>query len=432
MIPMKTIRQYAGAFAPLVLALVLLAGCGDDAPVDPGPGPGTDDGSPTEPAGRKDSIRYEVEWKPGTRILDASDMARAQSIDSTRKTFRFTVGDPTIDSLKQGDVVVFGSYALRKVRSVSVSGGVKTVLTDTAAITDAIRNADITWDYGVRFDPSVMRRHPRFAKGARNAAADTFGVQLEKGDYEYGVAIKLLTDRARINVRALKKVGGSKLAEFRADAVIYKFRALGAVKIREGRLIEYDARNEYASGDVTLSIAAAGSGNDIGIEVELPMLVLPIPQMPILQFEVKTLVVLNASVPPDGSSLIKARFKYDVDGGFSYVDGKQVQSIAQLRGEEVIKENEPRTGASSPVAVSWGLALPKLELKFLDTPIGWVQTAYLIGGDYTPHFPACQQAKAQFIGAAGYGVGAFGFTLASGSKTLWQKEHIFLKTGNCP
>ena len=419
----------AGQLLLLILLFAVQAGCSSDEPVGPGDNNG---GGPTEPAGRKDSVRFDVEWQPNARVLDTDDMSRVQSIDSVRKTFRFTTGDPTIDSIRQGDVVIFGDYALRKVRSVSVSGNVKTVLTDTVAITDAIKNGDITWDYGVRFDPATVQRHPKFGKGSRAAAADTFGVQLEKGDYEYAVGIKLLTDRMNVNLRALKKIGGSKLAEFRAEGVIYKFRALGKVMIRNGRLIEYDARNEYAAGDVTLSINVAGSGNDIGIEVEIPMLVLPVPQMPVFKFEVKTLVVLNAVVPGDGSSLVKARFKYDVDGGFKYVDGQGVQSIAQLRGEEVTKANEPRTGASSPIAVSWGLALPKLELKFLDTPIGWVQTAYLIGGDYTPHFPACQQAKAQFIGAAGYGIGAFGFTLVSGSKTLWQKEHVFLKAGNCP
>lgn len=417
---------------PLLLipiALIVQSGCSSDAPTQP---TNTTTGNPTEPAGKKDSIRYEVEWQPNARVLDEQDMSRVQSVDSTSKTFRFTTGDPTIDAIKQGDIVIFGNYALRKVRSVSVSGGIKQVLTDTCAITDAIKNCDISWDYGIRFDPALVRRHPRFGKSSGVTAADTFGVQLERGEYEYAIGIKLLTDRMNINLRALKKIGGGKLAEMRADGVIYKYRALGKVMIRDGKLMEYDARNEYAAGDLTLSINAAGSGSDIGIEVEIPMLIIPIPQMPVFVFEVKTLIVMNASVPGDGSSLIKARFKYDVDGGFHYVNGGTVQSIAQLRGEEVTKQNEPRTGASSPIAISWGLALPKLELKFLDTPIGWIQSAYLIGGDYTPFFPPCQQAKAQFIGAAGYGIGAFGFTLISGSRTLWQKETVFLKTGQCP
>ncbi|MBC8146171.1 MAG: hypothetical protein H7X80_11355 [bacterium] len=359
-------------------------------------------------------------------------MQKIESIDSAQKTFRFTTGNATIDNLKAGDVVIFGDYTFRKVRSVSSFGNIKTVQTDSCAITDAIKNCNINWDYGVRFDPNVIKRHPKFGKRSAVTAADTFGVQLEKGDYEYAVGIKLLTDRMNVNVRALKKLAGSKVAELRADAVIYKSRALGKILIENGKLMEFEARNDFAAGDVTLELAAAGSGRDIGIEVEIPMLVLPIPQMPVFTFEVKTLIVINANVPGDGSSLIKARFKYDVDGGFKYVNGTSVRSIAQLRGDEVTKQNEPRTGASSGVAISWGLALPKLELKFLDTPIGWVQTAYLIGGDYTPAFPACQRAKAQFIGAAGYGIGAFGFTLASGSTTLWQKEYVFLKTAQCP
>lgn len=412
---------------PLIAAASLM-GCSSDAPTEPAP----TGGGPTEPAGRTDSVRFDVQWQPNARVLDENVMSSVQSIDSLRKTFRFATGIPSVDSIRAGDVIVFGNYTLRKVRTVSVNSGVKTIYTDTCAITDAIRDGDIAWDLGIRFDPAHVRPHPQFGKAVRGSAPDTFGVQFERGDYEYAVGIKLLGDRMNIDIRALKKIHDAKVVELRAHGVIYRNRALGRVMIRNGRLMEFDARNDFSAGDLTLSINSAGSGDDLGIEFELPLLVIPIPQAPIFTFEAKTVFVINAVVPVDGSCLMKARFKYDADGGFKYVDGQNVQSIAQLRGDKVTKEGEPRTGASTPVGFNWGVGLPKLEVKLLGTPIAWVQNGFLIGGDFTPFFPPCQQARARFIGAAGYGIGAFGFTLASGSRTLWDKETVFLKTGQCP
>jgi hypothetical protein len=43
----------------------------------------------------------------------------------------------------------------------------------------------------------------------------------------------------------------------------------------------------------------------------------------------------------------------------------------------------------------------------------------------------CQQATTSFIGAAGYSLGLFNISLASGSQTLWQKNDTLLQAGSC-
>ena len=80
----------------------------------------------------------------------------------------------------------------------------------------------------------------------------------------------------------------------------------------------------------------------------------------------------------------------------------------------------------------FGIGFPRTGFSLTGTQTSvWIQPAYLIGGDYTM-IPACQQAKAQFIGSTGYGLGALGVSVASGTKVLWQKEKVFLKAGQCP
>ena len=62
----------------------------------------------------------------------------------------------------------------------------------------------------------------------------------------------------------------------------------------------------------------------------------------------------------------------------------------------------------------------------------WAQTAFLVGGSFTPFFPSCQTADAQFIGAAGYDFGILGFELATGSTTLFEIKKELLRAGDCP
>jgi len=431
MIPMKTIRQFAGAFAPLVLALVLLAGCGDDAPVSPDPG--TVGGGPTEPAGKKDSIRFDVEWSPNARLLDTNDVKTAVvSVDTASFIYTFRKGNAKVEGLKNGDILVLGDIALRKVKSVTDNGTTLVVRTDPAFITDAIVNGDISWDYGVRYDvKSVTNAFMKMGAKPTFIGGDTAGYQIKIGDYEYNFGMKFHPDWLKADIRLLKKIGNSKVLDNRLEGVLYKFRALGKVTIKDRKLIEFDARNDYVAGDLTLSLNAAGSGSSIGIESDFTLLKYPIPQIPFFTIKIKALVVMNGVIPPEGSCLMKAKFSYDVDQGFSYSTGGALPKML-VRREEFDKTGvEPRTGAAGAASLSFGLGFPRVELEFLNTRIAWIQPAYLLGGDYTA-MPACQQAKAQFIGSAGYGIGAFGITLASGSKTLWQKEKVLLKAGQCP
>lgn len=429
-------RHYGYSLLLLILPLfITVAGCTEEtAPTNPGPpDESTAPGTPTEPAGMRDSIRFDVQWSPDARLFDTNDVKTAVvSVDTASFVYTFRKGSAKVDGIRTGDVLVLGDIALRKVKSVTDNGTTLTVRTDRAYITDAIVDGDISWDYGVRYDvKSVTNAFMKMGAKPTFIGGDTAGYQIKIGDLEYNFGMKFHPDWLKADIRVLKKKGNTKILDNRLEGVLYKFRALGKVTIKDRKLIEFDARNDYVAGDLTLSLNAAGSGTNLGIESDFTLLKYPIPQIPFFTIKIKALVVMNGVIPPEGSCLMKAKFSYDVDQGFSYTTGGALPKMLVRREEFDKIGSDPRTGAASAASLSFGLGFPRVELEFLNTRIAWIQPAYLLGGDYTA-MPACQQAKAQFIGSAGYGIGAFGITLASGSKTLWQKEKVLLKAGQCP
>jgi hypothetical protein len=102
-----------------------------------------------------------------------------------------------------------------------------------------------------------------------------------------------------------------------------------------------------------------------------------------------------------------------------------------LPGNHSMDKKKAQTGASSAIGVNYGMAFPRLEIGIFDNiVVPYVQTSFLIGGDYT-FTPACQQAKSQFIGACGVNFKFLGFSY-NAKKTLWQEEKVLLKSGDCP
>jgi hypothetical protein len=150
----------------------------------------------------------------------------------------------------------------------------------------------------------------------------------------------------------------------------------------------------------------------------------------LVMINVKVLFVVNCVVPMDGSAQVDVKFTYNSTAGIKY-DGTEVSADASM-GDQSMDKNVAQTGASSAIGVNFGLAFPRLEIGIFDEVIvPYIQTAFLIGGDYTFGTHPCQQAKSQFIGACGVDFSFLGFEY-SANKTLWQKEKVLLKSGDCP
>lgn len=418
-------RKFPTMFAllPAVCVLWLLAGCsGDDSTTSPSTG-----------EWGKDHVKFEVDWKPGTVRFDNADMTDLLNIDTANQVFTFRSSNAKTSQLATGKILVVNDYTVRRVTNVTTSGGQTVVNTEEAAFTDAVTNADIDWDYGIDFKPANFIQGLR-SKGVQvqQITTDSINFNITIGEWNYAVNMKLNTDNANMSLIATKSKGGVKVVTCSLIGVLQRFRSKGTILVKDGQLQKFTTKNTDVDGNFTLKVAAAGSGNDLNLQIPLTIVKFPVPELPFIAFTIKALVVMNAVVPPDGSTLLEANFKYTLDQGLEF-DRKNlvVLPILDIKKREFDKtQQQPHTAASSPVAMSWGLAFPRYEVSLFTSTLAWVQPSYLIGGDYTP-FPACQQAKVRFIGACGWGLGVLGASGFVGSKTLWDQEKVVLKAGAC-
>jgi len=220
-------------------------------------------------------------------------------------------------------------------------------------------------------------------------------------------------------------------AKFLAKGSIENFYSSTEMKFENGKLTKFEQKNPDMQGDLLLNLTVAGSGRDV-ITFDFPVVLLKFPMMagPIpVTINVKVLFVFNCSVPVDGSSQIEVKFNYNSTTGIQY-NGTTVSANASM-GDQSMDENIAQTGASSAIAANFGLAFPRLEIgAFEDVIVPYIQTAFLIGGDYT-FTPACQQAKSQFIAACGLNLSFLGFNY-NANTVLWQEEKVLLQSGDCP
>jgi hypothetical protein len=266
----------------------------------------------------------------------------------------------------------------------------------------------------------------------KSTGAGDFEFEFKYGDYKYRIKFSFADTGANVEFEITKELAKSITAKFMARGSINNFYSKTEMKFENSKLTNFGQKNSDISGDLTLNLTVAGSGRD-NIAFDFPVVLLKFPVIvggiPVT-INVKVLFVINCVVPVDGSSQIEVKFEYNSTTGIKY-NGTEVSADASI-GERNMEEGKtPQTGASSAIGANFGLAFPRLEIgMFGEKIVPYIQTAFLIGGDYT-FTPPCQQAKCQFIGACGIDFSFYGLGYKL-SKTLWQEEKVLLQTAECP
>lgn len=382
-----------------------------------------------------DQFTYDVELTPDAVVVNEDQLGMLVNADSETHTYTFDAAAAQQAGLvlETGKPLVIFGTDVRRITAVRTEQSNTIVETEFVPLTEVITEGTIAWDYGVEFTPERVASIEVPGKGIIIPKAGTpISFTVESDAYTFQIDATLDTETSTFNFTVTKDVGAGATARFIARGELKRFRSRDTIVIHNGELQEFGHEMSGMQGDVTLELVVAASGSD-ALNLELPVPIMKIPFvvgfLPVV-LTIKAQFVANAVVPIDGSSSIRTNFTYDSDLGLNY-NGTTMEAGGRL-GSIVFGKDINQTGASGPISVNFGVGFPRVELSILaDTVVPWAQTAFLIGGSYT-FFPACQTADAQFLGAAGYDLGLFGFTLLSGSKTLFSETKPLLRAGDCP
>jgi hypothetical protein len=389
-----------------------------------------DDPAPTP---SNSSSVYNVTLTDKTVFIDSLAVQSLIHMDTAEHVYYFESSEPKIANLKVNDILLIYGVALRRVTSISQNGDETRVETAYATLNEAIRDGEISWNKKISFKdgvrPVVLMNGKNIV--SKSTSADEFEFEFSYGAYSYRIKFVFTDEKADVEFEITKELVKPITAKFLATGSIQNFSSSTEMIFANSKLTKFGQKNSDITGDLTLNLTVAGSGRD-DITFDFPVVLLKYPVMvgPIpVVINLKVLFVINCVVPVDGSAQVEVKFDYKSTTGIKY-DGTTVSADASM-GDQSMNKNKAQTGAASAIGVNFGLAFPRIEIGVFDELIvPWIQTAFLIGGDYT-FSPACQQAKSQFIGACGVDLSFAGFGY-NAKKTLWQEEKVLLKSGDCP
>ncbi len=401
-------------------------------------GYGCSDDNSSEPTNvwSDNKAESQITWEEGVINFEKNDLIDLTDIDSVDFTFKFKTSSTKASQLEEGDIFVIGDFAICRVTNKATIGSSIIINSEPVPLTEAVKDADISWDYGVEFTEETT------LSNLKKNGAEIQVIGERKYQFEFSIkSIKVIGEitfqemETPVKITFEKSVADVSVGKLIIDGVFRRFRSKGDLKIRDKQLTEFNTKANDLSGEFTVTAIAAGSGEDYGIEIPFPLVAGPL-GIPFFTWSIKFLGVINSYVPPGGSCLMSEKFTYSADQGFSYVPKNKTASATGNLKTSAIKEGEHKekdqhTGGPGPVQVSWGIAVPRFEISFMGTTVGWFHTAFLLDGYYNT-YPACQMMKAHFYGACGWGLGMLGVTVASGSKNLWDEKKLILKVGDCP
>lgn len=406
------------------------------------------DGVNTEIQADLVTVGEDAAWAPDTSTFDvelASNVLRVQEADLSRVILQWnpdehaylldkSVTDGLGLTFNVGDPLLLDGVELGRISVLDITGNEIYIETEQMPLNEVFPNGNIAWDYGVEFTPDTVKSIEIPGVGEFPVKADTpINITFEQGEFKYELAVVLKTVTADFDFTVTKGVGPGVTARFNAKGQFERFRNKNQILFESGQLTNFGHELKGMRGTSDLKLVLAGSGSD-AIDFKIPVPIMKIPfaigYIPAV-LSVGAQFVVNAVVPIDGSAQVGTTFKYDSDLGFSF-DGTTVTAGGRA-GTTTFGDGIHQTGASSAISANFGIGFPRVSLSIAGgTLVPWAQVAFLVGGSFTPFFPPCQTADAQFIGAAGYNFGILGFELASGSKKFFEQKKELLRTGQCP
>ncbi len=403
---------------------------------------------------------YKVKYAPEAVVLD-QNVARALSAKKPGELdFDAQKLGARASRIKPGKVLLVYGKALARVESVQRRSGRLVVHTSPATLADAIEQGTVAWDVSLPLDRAHVTaalapadqsralarldRNGRFASTRLRSEGNAFsspGVlsqgpidwAFQRGPMTYKFRLEPKGKAVDIKIEAIKKQGPKATLAYTAHGTFENVRGRARADYADHKLTDLDYEQPELVGDITLSVAAAGSG--LGkIDFPFPgamfgylVMVGPVP----VKISVGAKLIGSITVPARASARATARFRFRSSSGFSYA-GNNVKVKGNIGNLTLSpKPFDSAAMIGIPVDAQWGVAFPRVSVGVFDNVfVPFLHTGVVVGTSLK-WGPVCKYGYVKYVAEVGYDLGVFGVKLKSAKKTIAEREKK-APPGGCP
>jgi|GEM_PF-886055 hypothetical protein len=412
-------------FLLLSIFILITISCGDDSTSNP-----VEDTTITP--------TYEVEYNEQTIILNDDNNDLIINLDSATNTYTFD-GSRFSEDPEIGEVILVEGKLLRKVKSVSKSGGNLVIETEDAALTDAIQNGEIAWEVtpewnnatSLKFDGVTVMTMPTEFNEKIEHTISYGGI-----DHKIEIEPKLVDGKVNsceFTFVMAKKIAGDATAAFTAKGTVKLPSQSTLIKIKEGKLDKFQSFNKGITADLDLSLSAAGSksGNHSlelpGIALSIPIRFIPTPSGPIplpipVSIDIGIQFVTQMTIPDVASSATaSSKLSLTADGDFEYT-GASIKTEGKF-GKDQITDGEFDAAANIglPIDVQFGVAFPRVGLNIAGQELAYIHTGFTTGSSLK-WGPLCKSGYVKMVVEGGYELKVLGQTLAKKKEVFAERK----------
>ncbi len=230
---------------------------------------------------------YDVALKPGTKVIDATTMARAYRGAEADGTLDFdAASEPSLAEITPGAVVIFSGVAMLQVSGVNSSGGKTSIAGSPAGLEDAIDHGHIAWeaplDFAkIAFNPpagfhrvegssSPMLALSNFlatpAEASESLSDNTWKGQVK--DWDVTIALTPSNGNLHLDLDANKSIAGGTI-DVHGVGQFNGFTNEGSITLANGSTTEVTFNNKGLSGTVDFNWKVAFDADHGGSEPKL-------------------------------------------------------------------------------------------------------------------------------------------------------------------
>ncbi len=336
---------------------------------------------------------YNVTFKSSTVMVDQKTVANSLlAVSDDGSILVFDDSSPQIQALAAGDVVLFKKIGLRRVTAVERRNNAVFVTVGQAALTDAIQNGHIAWNFPVNFgsmsqvsmsdwqsgepvayDPigEWLRRHGEPALAQGESGGDN-GKEFEFREWKITANIQPAGNRLDVDLKLTRENIMGMDVEVHGHGYLNNFNSVDDMQIGGGELQSMDYSASGLNGHIDFDWTASKSTPGVGtldpseqiIKLQRPKVAIHflIGEFPFaLEFSVASIVKLGFSGKGEvahGSFSVD----YNGDAGFTTSGSVAKAKPGAVNGDAAV--NETSTGVSiGSFGLVVAIAIPKIELK---------------------------------------------------------------------